>query len=78
MDCMVQGKRVEVRPGPELIAAIDEWRRHQPDLPPRAEAIVRLVEIGLETSANMMAKLETAPALAKRRKKAAAKRNPTK
>jgi hypothetical protein len=51
MDFMAQGKRVEIRPSPEMIAAIDEWRRHLPDLPPRAEAIVRLVEIGLEVAA---------------------------
>lgn len=25
---------------------LDEWRRKQPDLPPRAEAIRRLIEIG--------------------------------
>ena len=51
MDFMAQGKRVEIRPSPVLVAAIDEWRRHLPDLPPRAEAIVRLVEIGLEVAA---------------------------
>ncbi len=56
MDCMVQGKRVEVRPSPELIAAIDAWRSRLPDLPPRAEAILRLVQIGLETSAKGKAK----------------------
>jgi hypothetical protein len=48
MDGMVQGKRVEVRLHPGLLAEIDEWRRYQRDLPPRAEAIVRLAEIGLE------------------------------
>jgi hypothetical protein len=31
---------------PEL-KAIDEWRREQPDLPSRTEAIRRLVETGL-------------------------------
>jgi hypothetical protein len=30
------------------LAAIDEWRRHQPDLPIRADAIRRLVELGLK------------------------------
>ncbi len=30
------------------LAAIDEWRRQQPELPSRAEAIRRLVEIGLK------------------------------
>ena len=48
MDCMVQGKRVEIRLGPAQVAAVDEWRRLQPDIPPRAEAIVRLFEMALE------------------------------
>ena len=56
MDCMVQGKRVEIRPSAELVEAIDAWRRHLPDLPPRAEAIIRLVEIGLEAEAKRKAK----------------------
>ena len=30
---------------------IDDWRRNQPDIPPRAEAIRRLVDIGLSVSA---------------------------
>jgi hypothetical protein len=58
MDCMVQGKRIEIRPNPELIAAVDEWRRHLPDIPARAEAILRLVEIGLDTAAKRKAKPE--------------------
>ncbi len=28
--------------------AIDEWRRQQPDLPSRSEAIRRLVDLGLK------------------------------
>jgi hypothetical protein len=47
MDCVVQGKRVEIRLHAPLIEAIDEWRRQQKDLPPRAEAVVRLAEKGL-------------------------------
>jgi len=48
MDGMVQGKRVEIRLSAEQVVAVDEWRRHYAeDLPPRAEAIVRLMEIGL-------------------------------
>jgi hypothetical protein len=31
----------------ELVQAIDEWRRQQPDIPTRAEAIRRLVEKAL-------------------------------
>jgi hypothetical protein len=30
------------------VAAIDEWRRKQQDLPSRSEAIRRLVELGLK------------------------------
>jgi hypothetical protein len=33
------------------LAAIDEWRRHQSDLPSRTEAIRRLVELGLKAKA---------------------------
>ena len=32
----------------EFLRLIDEWRRAQPDLPARAEAIRRLVKKGLE------------------------------
>jgi hypothetical protein len=58
MDCMVQGKRVEIRLNAALVAAVDEWRRRQPDLPPRAEAVVRLVEMSLETAAKRKPKPE--------------------
>lgn len=36
-----------MRVTPDFLAQIDEWRRHQPDIPPRAESIRRLIEIGL-------------------------------
>jgi hypothetical protein len=36
-----------IRATPDMIARIDEWRRVRPDLPNRAEAVRRLVEIGL-------------------------------
>jgi hypothetical protein len=29
------------------VASVDEWRRSQKDMPPRAEAIRRLIEAGL-------------------------------
>jgi len=58
MDCVVQGKRVEIRLRQALLSAIDEWRRHQPDLPPRAEAVVRLAEMGLELATKRRGKLE--------------------
>lgn len=30
-----------------FLEKIDDWRRRQPDIPPRAEAIRRLVEVAL-------------------------------
>lgn len=41
-------ERFEMRLTKALIEQIDEWRRQQPDLPPRAEAIRRLIELGLQ------------------------------
>jgi len=41
-------QRFEMRIPPEFFKAIDSWRRKQEDLPSRAEAIRRLVEIGLK------------------------------
>jgi len=41
-------ERFEMRVSEELLASIDEWRRQEPDIPPRAEAIRRLVEAGLK------------------------------
>jgi hypothetical protein len=40
--------RFEMVTPPGWMEKIDEWRRQQPDLPPRAEAIRRLVDIGLK------------------------------
>jgi hypothetical protein len=39
--------RFELRLPPELGDEIDRWRREQLDLPPRAEAARRLIELGL-------------------------------
>jgi len=39
--------RFEIRLPADLEDRIDEWRRAQPDLPPRAEAARRLIEVGL-------------------------------
>jgi hypothetical protein len=51
--------RVTTPMPPELIAAVEEWRRQQPGRPSRSEAIRRLVQIGLRASA-----AETVPAAA--------------
>jgi len=40
--------RFELRLSPDLSDEIDEWRRKQQDLPPRAEAARRLIVRGLE------------------------------
>jgi hypothetical protein len=42
------GEPVLVRLQPELAGHLDDWRRAQQDLPPRAEAIRRLVALGLK------------------------------
>jgi uncharacterized protein len=41
-------ERFEMRLDIETIESIDEWRRKEPDLPSRAEAIRRLVQLGLQ------------------------------
>ena len=40
----------QMRTSEEFLRAVDDWRRQQPDLPSRAEAIRRLVEAGLKAS----------------------------
>jgi hypothetical protein len=42
--------RFEMRAPNQWLRKVDEWRRQQPDLPPRAEAIRRLVDKGLDAS----------------------------
>jgi hypothetical protein len=41
--------RFELRLPPDLGDKIDDWRRAQTDIPNRAEAARRLIEIGLRT-----------------------------
>jgi metal-responsive CopG/Arc/MetJ family transcriptional regulator len=41
------GEFVGLRIQPALLTAIDDWRRHQNDIPGRSEAIRRLVEQAL-------------------------------
>jgi hypothetical protein len=45
------GTPVQVRLKDEFLAAVDDWRRNEPDLPNRPEAIRRLAEMGLKASA---------------------------
>jgi metal-responsive CopG/Arc/MetJ family transcriptional regulator len=44
----MKDQRIPVMMSSEEVAAIDEWRRKNPDLPSRSEAIRRLVEMGLK------------------------------
>ncbi|MBO9380018.1 hypothetical protein GG804_24940 [Sphingomonas histidinilytica] len=41
----------QMRVSEDWLALIDDWRRGQPDLPARAEAIRRLVQLGLDAHA---------------------------
>jgi uncharacterized protein len=41
-------QRFEMRADEEFLKAVDDWRRKQEDIPPRAEAIRRLVELALK------------------------------
>jgi hypothetical protein len=42
------GIQIGTRWPPEIVRLVDEWRREEPDLPGRPEAIRRLVELGLK------------------------------
>jgi hypothetical protein len=48
MAAAINDRQFQMRVSEEFLAKIDEWRRVQPDLPGRAEAIRRLVEIAIE------------------------------
>ena len=48
---LLNDRTFQMRASDEWLAKIDDWRRKQPDLPSRAEAIRRLVERGLLHSA---------------------------
>ena len=37
-----------MKASPEFLARLDQWRRKQPDLPNRSEAIRRLVEAAMK------------------------------
>lgn len=44
-------QRVHVHMDDEILKDIDDWRRGQEDLPPRAEAVRRLVHRGVKLDA---------------------------
>jgi hypothetical protein len=45
---LLNDKQFQMRASADFLARIDDWRRAQPDIPGRAEAIRRLVEIALD------------------------------
>lgn len=51
MDTELKSVRLNLVVAPSQVTAIDEWRRAQPDLPSRSEAIRKLVELGLAATA---------------------------
>lgn len=59
-DAGSQSKKMMIVGNDSFVAAIDEWRRLQPDLPNRSEAIRRLVALGLATGSTENARLEAA------------------
>jgi metal-responsive CopG/Arc/MetJ family transcriptional regulator len=46
---LVKDQRIQLVADAAFIAQVDEWRRRQPDLPSRSEAIRRLVNRALKT-----------------------------
>ncbi|MEI6558506.1 MAG: hypothetical protein WCO00_08860 [Rhodospirillaceae bacterium] len=44
----IKTERFDMRVSEEFLSIVDEWRRIQQDIPPRAEAIRRLVMQGLD------------------------------
>jgi metal-responsive CopG/Arc/MetJ family transcriptional regulator len=43
----LKSKRFILSLEPSLLVRIDEWRRKQPDIPARAEAVRRLIRLAL-------------------------------
>jgi hypothetical protein len=43
-----QSERFQMRVSPSFLRLVDDWRRKEPDVPSRAEAIRRLVELGVQ------------------------------
>jgi hypothetical protein len=45
-------ERLELRVDEAFLQRLDDWRRQQPDLPPRARAVRQLVEVALRADEN--------------------------
>ena len=46
--------RVDLMMMASEVRAIEEWRRQEPDLPTRAEAIRRLIQLGITAKAKVI------------------------
>ena len=54
---LTHDKVFQMRATDEFLRRIDDWRRQQPELPSRAEAIRRLIEAGLRAEVAPAAKI---------------------
>jgi len=50
MSAQILSERFEMRLGTSVLQDVDEWRARQTDLPSRAEAVRRLIEVGLRAT----------------------------
>jgi hypothetical protein len=50
---------LQIRASDEFVRQVDDWRRHQIDVPTRAEAVRRLVEKAIEADKTADRKHET-------------------
>lgn len=47
---LTHDKLLQMRVSEDFLRLVDDWRRQQPDIPSRSEAIRRLVEIAIATA----------------------------
>ena len=59
----IKDRVFQMRASEEWLRRVDDWRRKQDELPPRAEAIRRLVDLGIKAS-----EAEASPSTAPRRR----------
>jgi hypothetical protein len=52
---------VQLRLGPPVLERVEDWRRRQPEIPPRSEAVRTLLERGLDAERNARRSDPTAP-----------------
>ena len=47
---LTHDRMIQMRVNDEFVRRIDDWRRKQPELPSRSEALRRLIELGLQVA----------------------------